>query len=72
MTRCHTTTQYTHHTYRYDVCIVWWCGSVLLLMCVYCEVVYQRVIRKLCVLCGGVAACHKYDVCIVSWCGSVL
>jgi len=45
---------------------------VLLLMCVYCEVVYQRVIRKLCVLCGGVAACHKYDVCIVSWCGSVL
>jgi hypothetical protein len=23
-----------------------------------------------CVLCGGVAACHRYGVCTVRWCGS--
>jgi len=27
---------------------------------VYCAVVWQHVIGMVCVLCGGVAACHKY------------
>jgi len=38
---------------------------------VYCVVVWQRVIGMVCVLCGGVAACHRYGVFTVWWCGSV-
>jgi len=38
---------------------------------VYCVVVWQRVIRMVCVLFGGVAACHTYGVCTVWWCGSM-
>ena len=38
----------------------------------YCVVVWQHVIGMVCVLCGGVAACHRYGVCTVWWCGSVL
>jgi len=34
-------------------------------------VVWQRVIRKVRVLCCGVAACHRYGVCTVWGCGSV-
>ena len=71
MTRCHSTTQYTHQSYRYDVCIVCWCGSVLLVRCVYCAVVMQRIIIMVCVLYGGVAACNMYGVCTVWRCGSV-
>jgi len=32
---------------------------------VYCVVVWQRVIGMVCVLCSGVAACHRYGVCTV-------
>ena len=31
----------------------------------YCAVVWQHVIGVVCVLCGGVAACHRYGVCTV-------
>ena len=31
----------------------------------YCTVVWQRVIGMVCVLCGGVAACHGCVVCTV-------
>jgi len=58
--------------HTYVVCTVWWCGSVLYVWCVYCVVVWQRVIVLVCVLCGGVAACYRYGVCTVWWCGSVL
>jgi len=34
-------------------------------------VVWQHVIGMVCVLCGGVAACHRYGVCTVRWCGSM-
>ena len=33
----------------------------------YCVVVWQHVIGMVCVLCGGVAACHRHDVCTVRW-----
>jgi len=32
--------------YKYGVCTVWWCGSVLLVWCVYCVVVWQRFSNK--------------------------
>ena len=38
----------------------------------YCVVVWQRVICMVCVMCGGVAACHRYGLCTVWWCGCVL
>jgi len=39
---------------------VWWCGSVLYVWCVYCVVVWKRVIVIVSVLCGGVAACYRH------------
>ena len=33
--------------------------------------VWQHVTGMVCVLCGGVAACHRYGVCTVWWCGSM-
>jgi len=39
---------------------------------VYCEVVSQHVIGMVCVICGGVSACHRYAAFIVCLCGSVL
>jgi len=44
---------------------------VLYVLCVYCVVVWQRVIGIVCVFCSGVAACYKYNVCTVLWCGSL-
>ena len=44
--------------HRYDMCTVWWFGSVLYVWCAYCVVVWQRVICKVCLLCGCVAACY--------------
>ena len=41
--------------HRYEWCVY----------CVYCAVVWQRVIGMVCVLCGSVAACHRYGVCTV-------
>ena len=38
----------------------------------YCAVVWQHVIGMVCVLCGGVAACHRYGVCTVRWGGTTL
>jgi len=41
---------------------------------VYCLVVWQHAIGVVCVLCGGVAACHRYGVCTfrcvkcIFWC----
>ena len=35
-------------------------------------VVWQRVNRMVCLLCGGVAACYRYGLCRVWWFGSVL
>ena len=46
--------------YRYCVCTVWWCGSLLYVWFVYCVVVWQGVIGMVPLLCGGVAACYKY------------
>ena len=37
----------------------------------YCLGVWQRVIGRVRVLCGGVAACHRYGAFIVCWCCSV-
>jgi len=34
-------------------------------------VMWQHVISMVCVLCGGVAACHIYGVFTVWWCGSM-
>jgi len=38
---------------------------------VYCIVLRQRVIGMICVLCGGLEACHRYGVGTVRFCGSV-
>jgi len=35
-------------------------------------VVWQRVIRTVCVLCSGVTATHEYGVLTVQWCGTLL
>jgi len=54
----------------FEYCVV--VCSVLLVWCVYCVVLYQRVIGMVCVECGGLAACYMYGVCTVWLCGSVL
>jgi len=58
--------------YKYVTCTVLCCGSVSYVWCVYCVVVWQRVIGMVRVMCGGVAACHRYGVCTVWCCGIVL
>ena len=34
---------------------------------VYCVVMWQRAIGMVCVLCGGVAACHRNGACNLWW-----
>jgi len=53
--------------YRYGVCTLWWCCSVLYVWFVYCVVMWQRAIGMVCVLCGGVAACHRNGACNLWW-----
>jgi len=51
--------------YRYGVCTVWWCDSVLCVCSVYCVVELQRVLCTVFVLCGCVTACYMYVACTV-------
>ena len=44
--------------YKYGVCTVLCCGNVLLVWFFYCVVVWHRILCMVCVLDGGVAACH--------------
>jgi len=54
------------------MCVLWWCGSMSQVLCVYCVVVWQHVTGMVCLLCGGVAAFHMYGICTLWKCGSVL
>jgi len=58
-------------SFRYGLCIFWWCNNMSYLWCVYCVVVWQRVISMVCVLCGGVEAFNCYDVYNLEFCGRV-